>query len=79
MPTVLRIDGFRFFFYSNENNEPPHIHVEKGDDEGKIWLEPSIAVAYFKGFSSRERNYVIDLIREHFPVFIKKWYEYFSN
>jgi hypothetical protein len=79
MPTVLRIDGFRFFFYSNENNEPAHIHVEKGNDEGKIWLEPSISVAYFKGFSSREQNYILEIIRENFPISIKKWYEYFSK
>lgn len=29
MPTVYRVDGFRFFFFSNENEEPPHVHVEK--------------------------------------------------
>jgi len=40
MPTILRKDGFRFYFYSNENDEPAHIHVEKGDAEGKIWLVP---------------------------------------
>ena len=27
MPTILRKNGFRFFFYSNERNEPPHVHV----------------------------------------------------
>jgi Domain of unknown function (DUF4160) len=30
MPTILRINGYRFFFYSNENDEPAHVHVEKG-------------------------------------------------
>ncbi len=35
MPTVLRIDGFRFFFYSDEGSEPPHIHAEKGDGVAK--------------------------------------------
>ena len=28
VPTVLRIGGYRFFFYANENNEPRHIHVQ---------------------------------------------------
>lgn len=79
MPTVLRIDGYRFFFYSNENNEPAHIHVEKGDAEGKIWLEPLISIAYFKGFSSREQNEIMQITRENFPMFIKKWYEYFGK
>ena len=36
MPTVLRIDGFRFFFYSLENNEPPHIHMRGGLERGQI-------------------------------------------
>ena len=28
MPTVLRIAGYRFYFYSHEPNEPPHVHVD---------------------------------------------------
>ncbi len=40
MPTVLRVGRYRFYFFSNENNEPPHIHVKAGDDEAKFWLDP---------------------------------------
>ena len=40
MPTVLRVAGFRFFFYSLEGSEPPHIHVEHGDNVAKFWLSP---------------------------------------
>jgi hypothetical protein len=29
MPTLGRIGPFRFFFYSNEGAEPPHIHVQQ--------------------------------------------------
>ncbi len=36
MPTVLRVDGFRFFFYSNEGNEPAHIHVQKAEKYAKF-------------------------------------------
>ena len=39
MPTVMRIGPYRFFFYSNENDEPRHVHVRAGDDEAKFWLE----------------------------------------
>jgi hypothetical protein len=35
---VLYINGWRFFFYSNEGNEPVHIHVQKGEKECKYWL-----------------------------------------
>ena len=35
MPTVLKIDGFRFFFFSDEH-EPIHIHIEKADCYARI-------------------------------------------
>jgi hypothetical protein len=28
MPTLGRIGPFRFFFYSNEGTEPPHVHAQ---------------------------------------------------
>ena len=40
MPTVLTVSGFRFFFYSLEGMEPPHIHVEHGEGTAKFWLDP---------------------------------------
>ena len=48
MPTVLRIGAFRFHFYSDEGNEPPHIHIETPEGECKFWLEP-IRLARNKG------------------------------
>ena len=29
MPRLLYVDGFRFFFFSREGHEPPHVHVER--------------------------------------------------
>jgi hypothetical protein len=40
MPTILYVQGWRFHFYSNEGNEPMHVHAEKGDAECKYWLYP---------------------------------------
>lgn len=47
MPVVFRHRGYRFYFYSNEGSprEPLHVHVEKGESEAKIWIEPAVAVA----------------------------------
>ncbi len=33
MPTGLPIGLYRFYFYSDESNEPPHIPIETGDGE----------------------------------------------
>src|SRR5882757_5272898 len=40
MPTVLLVQGWRLYFYSNEGNEPMHVHAIKGDAECKYWLHP---------------------------------------
>src|SRR5262245_37627615 len=53
MPTILRSGPFRFFFFSNEGREPPHIHVRAGGDEAKFWLDP-VALASNYGFNGRE-------------------------
>ena len=48
MPTVMRIGAFRFHFYSDEGNEPAHIHVATPDGECKFWLQP-VRLARNKG------------------------------
>ncbi len=53
MPTLLKFKGFRFFFFSLEGNEPPHVHIENGDKLAKFWLNPvNLASSY--GFRSHE-------------------------
>ena len=43
MPVVLRIRGFKFYFYANEGDEPPHIHVDKGGATAKLGLSIRLA------------------------------------
>lgn len=78
MPTVLRIDGYRIFFFGNEGHEPPHIHVEHGDRHAKFWLEP-VALAQSYGFRAHELNRVRTLVVEHRDLFRDKWREYFGD
>jgi hypothetical protein len=79
MPTLLRILGYIFSFYSNENNEPPHVHVEKGSAEAKIWLEPEIKPEFFVGFNPTEKKRIMEIVRDNAENFINKWYEYFKK
>jgi hypothetical protein len=78
MPTVLRVKGFRFFFFSLEGNEPPHIHVEQAERFAKFWLDP-ISLAKSHGFRSRELLDIQIIIEENQTVMLGKWNEYFSN
>ena len=77
MPTVFRKDGCRFYFYSHEPNEPPHVHIDKGEATIKIWLE-SLEVAKSRGFRAHEISGIINMVSEHQAMFTEKWYEYFG-
>ena len=78
MPTILRIDGFRFFFFSNEGFEPAHIHVESGDGYAKFWITP-IVLASSSGYNSTELNKIRKLTVENEELFLEKWNEYFDK
>jgi hypothetical protein len=78
MPTIFRKLGFRFFFYSNEGNEPAHVHVEKGEGNGKYWLEPTMRESYMRSFSKKEEKQVKQIVKEEQNYFKQKWYEYFG-
>jgi hypothetical protein len=78
MPTILRIDGYRFFFFSLEGSEPPHIHVEHGSKVAKYWLNP-MNLASAVGFRNHELTKIKAIVLEHRIIFLEKWHEYFSN
>jgi hypothetical protein len=78
MPTILRENGCRFFFYSLENKEPAHIHVEKGDNAAKFWLRP-VALAMNSGFRSHELTKLRALVIKHGAFFEKAWDVHFGN
>ena len=77
MPIVLRIGGFRFFFYANEGQEPAHIHVRNAEHEAKFWLLP-VSLASVKGFNSKEINALFSLVREHQALLVASWKEFFK-
>ncbi len=78
MPTVLLVSGFRFFFYSLEGNEPPHIHVEHGERVAKFWLDP-VELASSRGFRSQELKRARILVIEHRMTFLEAWRGHFST
>lgn len=77
MPTLLRRDGFRFYFFSHEPNEPPHVHVDKGAATIKLWLDP-VAVARSRGFRAHEIGGIIAMVDDNRAMFLEKWHEYFG-
>lgn len=78
MPTVLFAEGFRFYFFSNEGREPPHVHVRKGEGEAKLWLD-ALAFAYAHRLHPAERRRVRELTFANRAMFLTRWYEYFER
>ncbi len=78
MPTRLRIGGFRFYFYSHEPNEPPHVHVDRGDATIKLWLD-SLEVARSRGFRAHEIGGIVAMVEEHRITFLEAWHDYFDE
>ena len=77
MPTILIIDGFRFFFYSNEHL-PKHIHIEKAEKTAKFSLE-SIELIKSFGFNASELKEIRNLVEENQELLIQNWDEFFNN
>ncbi len=78
MPTVLRIGAYRFFFYANDREEPPHVHVEKEDKIAKYWLDP-LRFQSSGGFNRVELKLAREIIEENNQKLIEAWYEYFRR
>ncbi len=78
MPTVLKLRGYRIFFYSADGDEPPHVHVYKDGKELKIWLRSS-EIAINKGFSLREAEIVRKIVSDHTESLMDAWNDYFRS
>ncbi|MBI1258431.1 MAG: DUF4160 domain-containing protein [Chloroflexi bacterium] len=78
MPTVLRIGAFRFFFYSNENAEPEHIHIQSGEGEAKYWLNP-VSLNWNRGFNERQLKQIERYIDENLQTLKESWVEFFGE
>jgi hypothetical protein len=81
VPVVLRFEGYRFFFFSNEGDprEPVHIHIRKAEKVAKFWLDPAVIVADSYGMTSRELARLAQVVAENRDLFVRRWDEYFGN
>ena len=78
MPTILRIGPYRFFFYSGDESEPTHIHVERDNLTAKFWIKPT-RLSSNSGFNRKEISDLLKIIIEHENLIESRWNEYFSG
>ena len=75
MPTLLNINGFKFFFYANEH-EPKHIHVMKNDEFAKVELENLKVVQNY--LKPKDLKFALEIIEQNKIEFERIWDEWFN-
>lgn len=77
-PTIFRSEGYRFYFYSREE-ERIHVHVDGPGGSAKIWVEPSIELAWNGGLSSKKVRRAMKLAEERQDDIHKAWQRHFRS
>ena len=77
MPTIV-IEGHKFRFYSSDVQEPPHVHVLRGENVAKIWLVP-VGVEHNHGYSQPELNRILRLTLQNQERLLEVWNDYFNQ
>ena len=78
MPTVLRQFGYRFFFYSNEGQEPPHVHIEGHGGEMKVWLQP-VKVSEAYNIPLHKQSKVIEVVKKNKRKLLNAWRHFYGR
>ena len=78
MPTILRVEGYRLYFYSHEPGEPPHVHIDKGSATAQVWLHDA-SVARSSGFTAQELGKLQRLGRGEQVVLKGAWDAFFGS
>ena len=84
MPSIFESNGYKIYFWSNENNEPIHIPLSKGNPSAqstKIWLTKSggcILANNNRKIPENDLNKLMEIISRHYFLIVSKWKEYYK-
>ena len=85
MPIYIRTLGYKLYFWSNENNEPIHFHIAKGnpsDNDTKIWVlsNGSFKIAHNKDqIPAKDLSKIFSIMQTYYQDFIQFWKTYFNT
>ena len=81
MPTIKGFEnkkGFRFFFTSHDQGEPPHIHAEGSGGIMKVLLK-DLSVEYSRGLTYSEEKTILEIAEKNQRLFLKEWKKFFKK
>lgn len=77
MPTILKIYGFKLFFYSKEESRI-HVHIKWEAEEIKIWMDDYTVAFRSNGFKEHMTSDAIELARKYEKEINSKWKKHFK-
>ena len=83
MPNLFQVGNYRIFFWSNENNEPIHVHIGIGKpapNSTKIWITSKggcITANNNSRIPQRELTELLEIISAQYSLICAKWKEHF--
>ena len=77
-PTILRVKGFRFYFFSREERRA-HVHVQHADGEAKFWIEPNVELVANFSLQPKQVAEAQKLIEEHLNEIRNAWAKHFPS
>ena len=83
MPSLFTVSCYKVYFWSDEGNEPIHIHVSKGKpspDATKLWLTAGggcIVASNGSKIPQSELNKLAEFIRAQFFFICDAWKQFF--
>ena len=84
MPSIFEICGYKIYFWSNENNEPIHVHGSKGkptQNSTKIWLTKSGGCILSNNNSkipNNDLNVLLDAITSNYFFIVSYWKKFYE-
>jgi Domain of unknown function (DUF4160) len=80
MPKAIPdIEGFKFSFWSNEGDEPIHVHVYKAGAGAKFWIQPEVRLAWNKGFKIAQLRRILVILEAQQYAIKEAWKTHFRG
>ncbi len=83
MPSLFQIGGYKVFFWSNESDEPIHVHIGRGRPNShatKIWITSSggcIVANNNSKIPANDLNKLLEVISAQFFMICDAWKKHF--
>jgi hypothetical protein len=84
LPSLFKVGGYLVYFWSNENFEPIHVHINQGkptQNSTKVWLTASGGCILENNSSkipAKELNNILEIITAQYFLICRKWKEHFK-